>query len=143
MAYSKIRPRRSTYYEFTTVNPVLDEGELVVEVPDTGVGTGLCKFKIGDGVSKYKVLPYAFDGAAASSINGGTATSYHIIQLRSDTYANWTTANPIISTNEIVYDSTNCALKVGDGVTKWSVLPYLNSAGDIATADDYGEESDS
>ena len=74
MAYAKIRPRRGTAYFFTTINPVLEEGEIAIEYPETGVGTGLSKFKIGDGVTNWSELPYAFDGNAAYCIEGGSVT---------------------------------------------------------------------
>ena len=38
---------------------ILQSGELFIEYPDTGVGTGTCKIKIGDGVTAYSGLPYA------------------------------------------------------------------------------------
>ena len=40
---------------------ILAPGELFIEYPDTGVGTGKCKMKIGDEAgSTYGALPYAF-----------------------------------------------------------------------------------
>ena len=61
MAYVRIRPRRSTRDEWEYYNPVLAEGEMGIEVPDTGVGTGTIKVKIGDGVTRWKDLPYAIN----------------------------------------------------------------------------------
>ena len=58
MAYAKIRPRRGTATQWVTANPVLAEGEMGIEVPDTGVGTGTVKFKFGDGVTAWNDLPY-------------------------------------------------------------------------------------
>jgi hypothetical protein len=66
-----------TKAEWETVNPILKEGEMGIEVPDTGVGTGLCKFKLGDGYNKWSDLPYSFDGTAASAIYGGTPSVSH------------------------------------------------------------------
>lgn len=60
MAYVKIRPRRSTAAEWEYDNPILAEGEFAIEVPVTGVGTGLCNAKIGDGVTPWKELPYCW-----------------------------------------------------------------------------------
>ena len=73
MAYAKMKLRRGTAYDWNTIDPVLEEGEIVVECPDSGVGTGLSNFKIGDGTTPYSSLPYAFDGMRASSIDGGGA----------------------------------------------------------------------
>ena len=124
MAYAKIMPRRGTNYDWTSINPVLAEGELAVEVPDSGVGTGLSKFKIGDGVTPWNNLPYAFNGAAASSIDGGSPTVFSIIQLRRASAALWESENPILNVGEPGYDMTNHALKFGDGVTPWNSLSY-------------------
>ena len=62
MAYVKIRPRRSTAVEWEYDNPVLAEGELAIEVPVTGVGTGFVNIKFGDGVTHWKDIPYALMG---------------------------------------------------------------------------------
>ena len=63
MAYVKLRPRRSTKAQWEYANPILSEGEMAVEVPDTGVGTGLVNFKFGDGVTPWNNLPYGFNAA--------------------------------------------------------------------------------
>lgn len=65
MAYVKIRPRRSTAAEWEYDNPILAEGEMGVEVPVTGVGTGFVKIKFGDGVTPWKDLPYGLIGGAS------------------------------------------------------------------------------
>ena len=127
MAYAKIRPRRGTLYEWSTYNPVLASGELALEYPDSGVGSGLCKFKIGDGLTAYTNLPYAFDGTAANSINGGTPTAYSIIQLRAADTATWSDINPVLNENEIIYDKTVNSFKVGDGINRFDDLPYISS----------------
>lgn len=46
---------------------VLRAGELFIEYPDAGVGTGACKVKIGDGVTQYKDLPYAIENDASGA----------------------------------------------------------------------------
>ena len=137
-SYAKIRPRRGTLYEWSTVNPILEHGELVVEYPDQGIGTGFCKFKIGDGTQHYNDLEYALDGASASGINGGGVETFHTICLRGGTEEEWTRVDPILQANEIAYDSTNNAFKVGDGTHKWSELKYTgsNSMDDIIECGD-------
>lgn len=147
MAYSKIRPRRGTLYEWQTINPLLAEGELVVEVPDDGVGTGLSKFKIGDGVNHYNDLPYAFDGASASAIIGGDASNFSLIQLRAAEHNVWLGVDPVLAKNEITYDITVSGIKIGNGVDNWSKLPYLelfaewtNYNGTGSGITDYGDE---
>ena len=55
------RPHRGSITVLQTKNPVLAAGELVVEYPDSGVGTGIIKMKMGDGVTPWNDLPYAVD----------------------------------------------------------------------------------
>jgi hypothetical protein len=49
------------------------------------------------------------------------------IQYRNDTAANWTTANPVLLTGEIGYETNTKLMKIGDGVTAWVSLPYFPS----------------
>jgi microcystin-dependent protein len=44
----------------------------------------------------------------------------YTIQLRSDTAANWETANPILALGEMGYATDTKVLKIGDGVTAWN-----------------------
>ena len=145
MAYALIRPRRGTQYEWSSYNPILREGELGVLFPDTGIGTGLCKFKIGNGVDRWNNLPFAFDGTAAAAINGGGISGGALIQVRSATANAWFNANPILAANEIAYDITNNAIKIGNGVTRWNGLKYITSSSLIDDPDNYDfgtEDSD-
>ena len=48
------------------------------------------------------------------------------IQLRRDTAANWTSANPILSSGEFGYETDGIKYKIGDGVTTWSGLDYFS-----------------
>lgn len=67
MAYVKLRPRRGTASAWEYANPILAEGEMAFEVPDTGVGTGLINIKQGDGQTSWVNLPYAFNGATLNN----------------------------------------------------------------------------
>ena len=56
------------------------------------------------------------------------------IQIRRDTAANWTAANPVLAQGEIGIEldglGTSTVLqKIGDGVTAWASLPYQESGG--------------
>lgn len=140
MAYAKMRPRRGTLYEWTTYNPVIAEGELVIEHPNTGVGTGPVRFKIGDGFKPYNDLPYAFDALAANAIYGGNAYDWHDINVRSDSYDNWMSEDPVLGLGEIAYDKTHKKIKVGDGICRWSELTYIGP--DFNHGDyDFGDEN--
>ena len=56
-----VKPKRATGEEWEQSNPILEEGELAVELLDSGVGTGQIKIKQGDGFSRWTELPYAID----------------------------------------------------------------------------------
>lgn len=49
------------------------------------------------------------------------------IQHRRDTSANWSSNNPILSEGEIGIDITNNRIKIGDGVTTWNNLAYVDT----------------
>lgn len=46
------------------------------------------------------------------------------IQLRRDTAANWTSANPILGSGEPGYETDTGKIKYGDGTTAWASLAY-------------------
>lgn len=47
------------------------------------------------------------------------------IQLRRDTAANWTTANPVLREGEIGIETDTLKIKVGNGSVAWSLRPYM------------------
>lgn len=51
------------------------------------------------------------------------------IQLRRDVAADWTSNNPTLADGELGYESDTGKLKIGDGATAWTSLPYLNVSG--------------
>lgn len=147
MSYAKIRPRRGTEYEWSSYNPILAEGELAIQFPDTGIGTGLCKFKVGDGITAWNQLPFAFDGTAAAAIDGGGINASALIQIRTATANAWYNTNPILVEREIAYcsDPEINSIKIGDGVTRWNSLPYIKASSLIESTDNYDfgtEDSD-
>jgi hypothetical protein len=52
----------------TKATTVLSVGELFVEVPDTGAGTGHSMIKMGDGTTAYSSLPYAIGDTSNDTI---------------------------------------------------------------------------
>ena len=48
-------------------------------------------------------------------------------QVRADTAANWTAANPTLLLNELGFETDTKKLKMGDGTTAWSSLTYFPS----------------
>ena len=53
------------------------------------------------------------------------------VRNRIDTSANWSTANPVLLSGEIgvVKDDDIYRIKVGDGSTAWSSLPFVTQGG--------------
>lgn len=58
-----------------------------------------------------------------------------IIQLRRDTAANWTSANPTLAQGEIGIETDTLKLKIGDGVTAWSSLAYYQTSSATGTVE--------
>ena len=60
------------------------------------------------------------------------------IQLRRDTAANWTAVNPVLAQGEAGIEfGSPMKMKIGDGTTAWSALPYQSSpsSGGTGTGD--------
>ena len=53
-------------------------------------------------------------------------------QLRGGTAADWTAANPVLASREPGAETDTGKLKIGDGSTAWSSLPYVGGV-DVAT----------
>lgn len=137
--YAKIRPRRGTATEWASLNPVLAEGELAIEVPDNGVGTGLCKFKLGDGYKTWNELPYAFDANSAQSMYGGNVYVSRDICLRSGTTDEWEAENPVLKLSEVVVDISKGSIKIGDGEHAFVDLPYVGATDTDDIDFDFGD----
>ena len=60
------------------------------------------------------------------------------IQLRNDTEANWTSANPILAQGEMGIESDTGKIKLGDGATNWNGLSYAPLSG-VPTEIDGGD----
>lgn len=56
------------------------------------------------------------------------------IQLRRSTAAAWSAANPILKAGEAGYEIDTRRLKIGDGATAWTMLPYLTIGGSLVTS---------
>lgn len=46
------------------------------------------------------------------------------VQLRGDTAANWTSANPVLAAREFAIETDTSRYKIGDGTTAWTSLAY-------------------
>jgi hypothetical protein len=59
-----------------------------------------------------------------------------IIQIRRDTAANWTSANPTLAQGELGVETDTDKIKIGDGSTAWTSLGYLIDTGGYAAYSD-------
>lgn len=48
------------------------------------------------------------------------------IKFRRDTAVNWHTRNPVLADGEPGYEKDSRRLKIGDGITTWRLLPYID-----------------
>lgn len=51
------------------------------------------------------------------------------IQLRGDTAAEWTEANPVLAEREVALETDTGKFKVGNGTDAWNDLPYSGLPG--------------
>ena len=76
---SFLRPRRGKRATAISQNIILKKGEVFFEVPDSGVGKGLGKIKLGDGTTGYNSLPYFLEptdvDAAGITFTEATSTN--------------------------------------------------------------------
>jgi hypothetical protein len=56
-----------------------------------------------------------------------------IIQIRRDSAANWTSANPTLAQGELGLETDTSKIKAGDGSTAWTSLGYLINTGGYAS----------
>jgi hypothetical protein len=54
------------------------------------------------------------------------------IQLRRDTSANWTSANPTLFSGEIGFETNTGKFKIGNGSSAWSALDYFLDSSDLS-----------
>jgi len=59
-----------------------------------------------------------------------------IIQIRRDTAANWTSANPTLAQGELGIETDTLKVKAGTGSTAWTSLSYLIDTGGYAAYSD-------
>ena len=71
----------------------------------------------------------------SSIIDGDEKT----ITMRKGTSARWSSVNPVLVNGEIGFVYDNNKIKIGDGVTPWNSLPYIDGATGIETVNTYNE----
>ena len=63
-----------------------------------------------------------------------------IIQLRRDTAANWTSVDPTLAHGEMGWEIDTSKVKIGDGTTEWTSLPYGGIVGPQGPQGPQGDE---
>lgn len=58
-----------------------------------------------------------------------------VIQFRRATEQEWINRDPVLRLGEPALSTDVYQIKIGDGVTKWSLLPYLTGGGEGGTTD--------
>lgn len=64
-----------------------------------------------------------------------------LIQHKTGTAAQWTSANPTLAKGEIGFETDSNRLKIGDGVTSWNNLSYLQAVGDVINSYDVSDSN--
>jgi hypothetical protein len=100
---TKIQLRRGNSTNWTNSNPLLAQGEMGVEL-DT------YKFKIGDGINNWNLLPYASSGGTGSLTQNQLSAGFSI--------AGGTTSKTLTVNNSIALSGTDSStLNIGSGGT--------------------------
>ena len=111
-----IRPRRDTKANLNTANPILKEGEMIVEFEEAvGVGQPSIKFGKVGGSTRYN------------------DTDYAVLPIKHDTKDGWSSANHVLEKGEMgvewetaIGEGAVC-IKFGDGTTAWNDLEYAST----------------
>ena len=139
---SYLRPRRgkkATAVSQLTASAPLKRGEIFFEVPDTGVGTGIGKIKMGDGTTEYASLPYFLEQptSVANATNASTAN----YAKNAGTAAYASNGAKATSATSATYSSTANYAKSSAGATTASKATSATSATYAATATSAGSAS--
>lgn len=99
-----LKPRRGKKSTMagTKASTVLAAGELFLEVPDTGVGKGKSKIKVGDGSTAYKSLPYALGDTSTDVITYSSNSSTSVATALNNVASGKTLANMIAGLKQAV-----------------------------------------
>lgn len=104
-------PIISTAADLADTNPLLAKGQIAIET-DPEDSTNV-KIKIGDGETLYNDLEY-FEESTEGTIIVTDSTGI-------------TSEDPVLKNGQIVYETDTGQTKIGDGVSKYSDLPYQDT----------------
>ena len=121
---SIISPHRGGKTKMTTgtgASTVLGAGELFVEYPDTGAGSGKSKIKIGDGVTAYSSLPYALGDTSTDLIVFDSSTATTVAQALAEAVSGASLATIVAGLKKAI--ELNTSVKVFTGsLADWEQL---------------------
>lgn len=63
------------------------------------------------------------------------------IQIRRGTQAEWEQHDPIAFIGELMLNTSNKSIKIGDGFSTWTQLDYIDSKGMQSLRDEYGDQT--
>jgi hypothetical protein len=95
---TKLQVRRGAYNDWYRVNPVLAEGEIIWVTPNN-------QFKVGDGTTEFRLLPYVAGptGATGPGVAAGGTNGQVLTKVGTDPYVtNW--SNVVTSVNGLTGD---------------------------------------
>jgi hypothetical protein len=126
----QIQIRRGTASTWSSVNPLLAEGELGVEL-DTD------KFKIGNGTDNWNTLPYATGpvGPTGAGVAAGGTTGQILVKLSGTNYDTGWTSNYATSAQGALADSALQAAAIGVTVQGYSAV-LAGTTASFTTADE-------
>ena len=85
-------------------------------------------FDGGEPTTSFEDGPAFNCGGAGATGNTGPSGLYNganiVMQLRHAIASEWATVNPILAVGELGYETNTGQFKIGDGVTRWNLLPY-------------------
>lgn len=108
---------------------VLESGELFLEYPDTGVGTGASRFKIGDGATEYSNLPYATPFIFTIQKNGSA------VNPNANGVVNLTIGTADVTGLQSALDGKLSTTGTAAAATKWATARNINGLSVDGTAD--------
>lgn len=102
----------------TKKTQVLAKGELFIEAPDTGVGTGHARAKVGDGATQYGSLPYAWGDTENDKIAFTSNTSTTVAAALNSVVSGNTLATLIAGLKQAIVKSDARVTELNDETIK-------------------------
>ena len=124
-----LKPRRgtSTIMSGSKANTVLQSGELFIEAPSTGVGSGKSKIKIGDGSTVYSSLPYAIGDTSTDPITYTADTSTTVATALSNAASGGTLASIVAGLKQAISLCNTAVGSLSDDLSTLSGTVSSNS----------------